>query len=61
MMMVTALLTSVMMLAGLATGTAQRRDFQERDEINQTYKLEPGARVEVSSIRGPVDIRLARG
>ena len=56
MTMVTALLTSVMMLAGLATATAQRRDFPERDEINQTYKLAPGARVEVSSIRGPVVI-----
>ena len=34
----------------------QRRDFNERDEINQTYRLPPGARVEVSSIRGPVEI-----
>jgi putative adhesin len=56
MTIVTALLTSVMMLAGLATGTAQRPDFQERDETNQTFKLESGARVEVSSIRGPVEI-----
>ena len=62
MMMVTALLTSVMMLAcgapaaWLTTETAQNRDFKERDEINQTYKLEHGARVEVSSIRGPVEI-----
>src|SRR5215211_1343973 len=65
MIMVTAVLTSVMMLAcgapraGLTTETAQRRDFQERDEINQTYQLGPGARVEVSSIRGPVEIRNA--
>lgn len=56
MTMVTALLTSVIMLAGLTTATPQRRDFQERDESNQTYKLAPGARVEVSSIRGPVEI-----
>ena len=56
MTMLTALLTSAMMLAGLAIGTPQRRDFPERDEINQSYKLEPGARVEVSSIRGPVEI-----
>lgn len=61
-MIVTALLTSMMMLvcgvprAGLATGTSQRRDFQERDAFNQTYQLVPGARVEVSSIRGPVEI-----
>src|SRR5215216_2300752 len=60
-MMITALLTSVMMLAcgapraGLTTETVQR-DFQERDEINRTYQLAPGARVEVSSIRGPVEI-----
>ena len=62
MMMVKALLTGVMMLAGtasctgLTTGTAQRDDFRERDEINETYQLAPGARVEVSSIRGPVEI-----
>ncbi len=62
MMMVTALLTSMMMLAstascaGFTTGTAQRDDFRERDEINETYQLAPGARVEVSSIRGPVQI-----
>src|SRR5690349_18702145 len=62
MMIVTALLTSVMMLASGVPRTAvtpvtpQRRDFTERDEINQTYQLPAGARVEVSSIRGPVEI-----
>lgn len=61
MMMITALLTSLMMLAcatplaGTATETAQS-NFRERDEFNQTYQLGPGARVEVSSIRGPVEI-----
>jgi len=60
-MMITALLTSLMMLVcGMprtaATETARTDDFQERDEINQTYQLAPGARVEVSSIRGPVEI-----
>ena len=48
-----------MMLAGIApvtTGTVQRRDFKERDEFNRTYQLAAGARVEVSSIRGPVEI-----
>ena len=60
--MITALLTSIIMLAcgaprgGFTTETAQRSDFQERDEINQTYQLAPGARVEVSSIRGRVEI-----
>ena len=62
MMMITALLMSVTMLAcgapraGNTMETAQRRDFQERDEINQTFQLAPGARVDVSSIRGPVEI-----
>ena len=61
-MIVTALLTSLMMLAGaapatsLTPNTAQRSDFKERDEFNQTYQLSPGARVEVSTIRGPVEI-----
>ncbi len=31
--------------------------LQERDEIRQTYKLTPGARVEVSAIRGEVEIQ----
>ena len=61
-MILTALLTSVMMLvygaprAGLITETAQRSDFKESDEINRTFQLAPGARVDVSSIRGPVEI-----
>ena len=61
-MMVIALLTSMMMLAcvapraGSTTETGQRHDFKERDEINQAYELAAGARVEVSSIRGPVKI-----
>jgi Putative adhesin len=61
-MMITALLTSIMILtcgaprAGLTAEITQRSDFQERDEINQTYQLAPGARVEVASIRGPVEI-----
>ena len=59
-MMVTALLTSMMILAfaaprAVTTETAQR-DFNERDEFNQTYQLAPGARVEVSSISGSVKI-----
>lgn len=62
-MRITVLVTSVMILAGLgllaavSTQTAGLSDkFQERDEVNQTYQLAPGARVEVSSIRGPVEI-----
>lgn len=62
MMKVAALLMSMMMLActtskaTLTTGTAQNDDFREREEINETYQLSPGAHVEVSSIRGPVEI-----
>ena len=61
-MMFTALLTSVLMLAcaapspGFTTVTAQRSDFKERDETNQTFELSPGTRVEISSIRGSVKI-----
>lgn len=57
-----ALLMSMMILAcgapraGLTTETTQTREFQEREEFNQTYQLAPGARVEVSSIRGAVEI-----
>jgi hypothetical protein len=46
---------------GLTTETVQRRDFKERDEFNQTYQLGAGARVEVSSIRGPVEITNSDG
>ena len=60
-MMMKALLVSMMMLAcgapaSLTGEVAQRHDFQEREEVNQTYQLAPGARVEVSSIRGHVEI-----
>jgi hypothetical protein len=36
-------------------------DFSERDEINQTYTLAAGARVEVRGINGTVDIETAAG
>ena len=62
-MIATALLTSIMILAcaapraGVPTETARTSDdFREREEINRTYQLAPGAHVEVSSIRGPVEI-----
>jgi Putative adhesin len=61
-MMVTTVLTLMLMLHGGApnavftTATAQRGDFKEREETNQTYQLPAGARVEVSSIRGSVKI-----
>ena len=57
-MTITALLTSMMILAcGVPlVGFTAKKDFQEREETNQTYQLAPGASVEVSSIRGPVEI-----
>ena len=57
-MLATILLISVMTLAcGVPQSeSAQRGDFKERDEVNRTYQLTPGARVEVSSIRGGVEI-----
>jgi hypothetical protein len=56
-MMITALLTSVMMLACVApSATFTQRDFKERDEFTQTYQLPQGARVEIASIRGSVKI-----
>jgi len=60
-MMVTALLTSLMMLlCGVPkSGFVTQRDFKERDEFSQTYQLPAGARVEVSSIRGSVKIENA--
>ncbi len=36
-------------------------DYTERDEINQTYQLSGGARVEVRGINGTVDIETASG
>src|SRR5436853_5602674 len=32
-------------------------DLPEREEIHRTYHLSPGARVDISTISGPVDIQ----
>ena len=42
--------------APVTTPTVQRSDFTEHDEFNRTFQLAPGSRVDVSSIRGPVEI-----
>ena len=61
-MIAKVLLTSMMMLAcaapraGFVTERTQRSEFKERDEVTRTYQLPPGADVEVSSIRGAVEI-----
>ncbi len=39
-----------------STNDRQDHDLPETEEINQSYKLSPGASVEVSSINGPVVI-----
>jgi hypothetical protein len=39
--------------------SADAGELRERDEIRQTFKLTPGTRVEVSSIRGSVEIETA--
>ena len=63
-MTATLLLASMMILACSVTSSqlvsakalSSGGNFQEREEINQKYELAPGARVEVSSIRGPVEV-----
>ena len=60
-------LLSLVALVALVAMTAQAqkyagsddRDFSERDEINQTYTLASGARVEVRGINGTVDVETA--
>jgi len=37
------------------------RDMPEREDINQTYELNPGARVELSVIAGSVDVETTNG
>lgn len=47
--------------AGQQRRHAEDREFTEREEINQTYQLEPGARVELSAISGRVDVETTAG
>ncbi len=42
--------------ASLARSAWPENNINETDEIRQTFRLAPGTRVEISSIRGPVDI-----
>ena len=37
-------------------GESDERDFSEREEIRRQFQLSPGAQVEVSSIKGPIEI-----
>ena len=56
------LLTAGLLFASAGTPralAASDDDLRERDEINQTYRLAPGAEVEVESISGHVKIETA--
>ena len=54
---VVMMLGSGFLLARFPTATARLTDdFQEREEINRKYQLAPAASVQVSGIRGPVEI-----
>lgn len=44
-----------------AYGTQSAGEFDEREEINRSFTLSRGARVEVSSISGSVEIRTSEG
>lgn len=65
----TVLLSSAILtltLAPLTGASPQRkhvdnRDYTEREDINQTYELAPGARVELSVISGSVDVETTSG
>ena len=51
------MLVSGTLVVGFSTQTAGlSTDLKERDEINRKYEVTPGTSVEVSSIRGPVEI-----
>lgn len=43
----------------LAPNQRQDSELREKDEMRKSFPLTPGTRVEVSSIRGPVDIETA--
>ena len=51
-----SLLAIPQMAAFFARSARSESAMRETDEIRQTFKLTPGTRVEISSIRGPVEI-----
>jgi DUF4097 and DUF4098 domain-containing protein YvlB len=51
-----SLLAIPQMAAFFARARSESNTMRETDEIRQTFKLTPGTRVEISSIRGPVEI-----
>ncbi len=59
---VIALIIAVLRIADVSAQNNHKEnisEFRERDEIRQTFRLAPDARVEVSSIRGSVEIETA--
>lgn len=56
-----ASIITIPLVAAIFTQNKQNdsSELRERDEIRQTFKLTPGTRVDVSSIRGPVEIETA--
>lgn len=63
-----AIAGAVVLLAGLPPASTKAgvrglddEDYAERDEINQTYTLSPGASVRVNDIAGPVEIETWSG
>jgi len=57
-----SLLAIPQMAAFFARSARSESDaMRDTDEIRQTFKLTPGTRVEISSIRGPVEIETSNG
>ena len=57
---------AAVILAPMTGANQQRRssgdrEYTQREDINQTFELAPGARVELSTISGPVDVETTNG
>ena len=58
---VLALMVAPLTGAGQQRKHLEDRDYTEREEINQTYELAPGASVQLSVISGSVDVETTTG
>jgi len=56
-----SLLAIPQMAAFFGRARSESNTMRESDEIRQSFKLTPGTRVEISSIRGPVEIETSNG
>jgi Toastrack DUF4097 len=63
LLIIFALLVSATTITSVAADErySTQAEFNERDEIRQTYELSPNSHVEVSSISGPVEISTGSG